>query len=77
MTLGQQICRTLLEREVMAYRYLYYCRGTPAVDDATYDILEAELVKMGWTKTPGSDRIQDYTREQKAYAVFLLVAGDE
>lgn len=65
-----------LENIVMAYRYLYYVKGTPAVPDWMYDEVESEarqlLPETSPVHLPGSDLESSYTENQINLASFII-----
>jgi len=66
----------ILEREVLAHRYLYYVLAEPALPDATYDILERRARAVCPTESPvhgvGSSLPSSYSVLVKEYAMTLI-----
>lgn len=60
---------------VLAYRYLYYCKGISMVPDYTYDQLEAEEKEFGagekMLEAVGSDNPEDYPPHIRALGMYL------
>lgn len=60
---------------LLAYRYLYYCKGISVVSDYAYDELEAEEKEFGANSkvldTVGSDCADDYPPHIRALGMYL------
>lgn len=67
---------------VLAYRYLYYCKGISVVSDQVYDELEkeeTEFAKCGefLKKGPSSDNPDDYPPHIRALGLYLAFKWGE
>jgi NAD-dependent DNA ligase len=56
---------------IMAHRYLYHVKGTPAISDYDYDRMEWSYEHKNGELPPGSNLESSYTEEQKEIAKFL------
>ena len=67
----------ILEREVLAHRYLYYVLAEPAIPDAQYDIVEKRAREICPPESPvhgvGSSLPSSYRGYVKDYAMTLIV----
>ena len=67
----------ILEREVLAHRYLYYVLAEPALPDMEYDIVERRAREVCPPESPvhgvGSSLPSSYPGKVKDYAMTLIV----